>query len=129
MQKLLLIVLTTLTLFSCSKEKRAALEGNWQEVAFTSTDATGAMVWTNLSPSFPYPNQFNFKSDGTYSAKQEYLLNEGTFSYDYSAHQLTLKKLPSGTVENKAAILDENYLVIDIVSNGEIVGKRKFIRN
>lgn len=114
-------------LFSCSKKKDASLIGSWEQIALYSPDSSGQFSWSFIVD--VYPPRLLFTADGYYSFAHREPLGGGIYIYNNLTHQLTFEQRPSGSISiSNVSSLDEEYLIIDHVSNGMLLAKSKYLR-
>jgi hypothetical protein len=128
MRRLFIPLLVILVLASCTKEKDATIVGEWEQIARYNQDASGQFTWTYINEP-TYPSLINFTTDGKYSMIFREPLGSGKYQYDYAAHQLKLEDPLSGTINvSPVSHLDDEFLVIDLVANGQLYAKNKYKR-
>ncbi|HEX7905508.1 MAG TPA: hypothetical protein VF487_16660 [Chitinophagaceae bacterium] len=127
MKKFKSILLVSLFIFSCQKEKDASIVGYWEQISLYRPDSSGQFSWSLIIDM--YPPALSFTPDGYYAVAYREPLGGGVYSYNNLTHQLTFKQLPSGNISvSNVSSLDDEYLVIDHISNGILQSKSKYHR-
>jgi VCBS repeat-containing protein len=129
MRKLIFILILSLSILSCSKEKDASIVGNWTQIARYSQDASGQFTWTYMQD-MDAAFRANFTSEGTFVMLQRDPYAKGVYQYNYATKQLKLDDLNTNTntANTMVSYLDEEYLVIDWFQNGNLYKKDKYLR-
>jgi len=121
------ILLISLFVFSCEKEKDASIVGSWEQISLYSPDSSGQFSWSSIID--VYPPRLLLTADGYYNFVYRDPLGGGIYSYNNLTRQLTFEQLPSGNISvANVSFLDNEYLVIDHVSNGILHAKSKYQR-
>jgi len=128
MRKLIILIFISIFLFSCQKDKCATIVGEWEQIARYSKDASGQYSWIYLQEA-KYPARISFTTDGKYNMVFREPIGSGKYQYNYAAKQLKIEDQLSGTISTSpVSYLDEDYLVIDKINNGELIESNKYQR-
>jgi hypothetical protein len=126
MKRTINVLLISLLLISCRKEKMVPISGSWQEIGNYIKNSSGEFYWESASR-FPLTLVLNNNSD--YYAFNDVPAGSGIYEYNYSTKELRLTNNPSGNISIcRVSLLDENYMIIDYVYNNELMRKVKFSR-
>ena len=126
MRKLLTLIIFPFILLSCQKSKDATIVGDWMQIERYSKDENGQFSWHNMSDGYA---NLSFSQAGTYRIVLRDPVASGNYQYNYATRQLKLVNPLSGNANVvPVSYLDDDYLVIDWMYNGELINKDKYQR-
>ncbi|MBI5371627.1 MAG: hypothetical protein HZA79_06345 [Sphingobacteriales bacterium] len=124
MKRTAILLILSVFLFSCKKEKTSTLVGSWVEEANYTAQSSGAYTW---EPASRFPFHISFTGEGQYSSYNDVPAGYGRYQYNPATSDLQL--MPAGTQQvyiNKVSLLNETYVILDYYSNGVMEKRTKF---
>lgn len=121
MKKSLLVLIFSVFLFSCQKQKYASIVGGWVEIS-SYAERSGQNSW---GPAARFPLKLSFREDGKYYAFNDVPAGNGNYFYEPKNKVLQIETLnPVNTSIYTVSFLTDDYLIIEYSTDYKL----KFVR-
>jgi len=126
MKKAITSLFIAVVLFSCSKEKEPSIIGKWVEKAtYRERTQAGVFEWKEVTR---WPWHLIITADGKYGGYNDVPTGNGAYEYNRATRELIFKSGSGYTDTQIVSVLTENLMEIDIVQNGQLLTRSRFIR-
>lgn len=126
MKKIAGYLLIAVIFCSCSKEKEPSVVGLWIETANYRERTPGVYGWEDVRR---WPLHLLMTAEGQYGQFNDVPAGNGLYKYNYSTRELIFESATTGFISRyTVSVLNENFMEIDLISNGVLLNKRRFMK-